>query len=46
MSDKAEDEDGKGKAACPVQESECFLRCSEQSLKESKQTSEVSKFGF
>ena len=46
MGDEAKDEDSKRKPACPAQESECSLGCSEQSLKESKQISDFIKFGF
>ena len=46
MGDEGKDEDSKGKPACPAQESECSLGYSEQSLKESKQISDLSKFGF
>ena len=43
MSDEAKDEDSKRKPACPAQESECSLGCSEQLLKESKQMSHLNK---
>ena len=46
MGDEGEGEDSKGKPVCPVRESECSLGCSEQSLKESKQISDLSKRGF
>ena len=46
MSDEAKDEDSKRKPACPTQESECSLGCSEQSLKEFTQISDLSNFGF
>ena len=46
MGDEGKDEDSKGKPAYSAQESECSLGYSEQSLKESKQISDLSKFGF